>query len=402
LGGTTTWADCRSALRLLAEPGRLVDGPQIVAYEQAFAASIGVRHAISFGHGRVALFGILRALGAGPGDEVLVPVPTHIVVANAVRYTGAKPVFVDCQRGSWNVDLDLANRLVTARTRALLLQHTFGTPADIDGALEFGRRHGVAVVEDCVHALGASHRGQPVGSFGNAAFFSTEETKTISSTMGGMAVTDDGELAAKLRAFQARCAPPSRALVTRYVLKLLGYHLLTQPHVHWFTRPMYERLGRRNPLPGPTSEAERAGRLPAGYEQRLSNAQAALALSQLNRLQANVRHRRMIASVYARRLGPLGGMPPPCADEDEAVLVRYPLIVSDRQAAVRTIAPHAVPGLWFTSVLEESDTPARGGYRAGSCPDAERAARHLINLPTHPRVTEADAERIAAAAGAAL
>ena len=120
------------------------------------------------------------------------------------------------------VDLDLAKRLVTARTRALLLQHTFGTPADIDCALEFGRRHGVAVVEDCVHALGASHRGQPVGSFGNAAFFSTEETKTISSTMGGMAVTDDAELAAKLRVFQARCAPPSRALVGRYVLKLVG------------------------------------------------------------------------------------------------------------------------------------------------------------------------------------
>jgi perosamine synthetase len=402
LGGTTTWGDCFAAARLLAGGRDLVDGPALAAYERAFAERVGVTHGVSFAHGRVALYGILRALGVGPGDEVLVPVPTHIVVANAVRYTGATAVFVDCRPESWNVDLERAEELVTERTRALLLQHTFGTPADIDGAAGLAARHGIELVEDCVHALGATHGGRRVGAFGRAAFFSTEETKTISSTMGGMAVTDDAALAASLRAFQARCAPPGQWLAARYALKLLTYHVLTQPVLHRYTRPVYERLGRRNPLPGPTTAQERRGERPGDFEQRLSNGQAALALRQLDRLDVNVAHRRRIAGIYARRLDALGGGPPALVDGDTAAPVRYPVHVADREAAVRAIAAVAVPGLWFTSVLEESEAPADGGYADGTCPVAEDAARHLVNLPTHPRVRDDDAERIADAVATAM
>jgi dTDP-4-amino-4,6-dideoxygalactose transaminase len=402
LGGTTTWGDFAAAGRLLTRPGALVEGPALAAYEAEFAATIGVRHAVSFAHGRVGLFGILQALGIGDGHEVLVPVPTHIVVANAVRYTGATPVFVDCRPDSWNTDLRDAERRVTPRTRALLLQHTFGNPADIEGALELGRRHGLEIIEDCVHALGARHRGRLVGSFGRAAFFSTEETKTISSTMGGMAVTDDDVTAASLRELQVRCASPSPWLAARYVLKLMAYQVLTQPHLHRYTRTLYEALGRRNPLPGATSVEDRTGARPPGYEQRLSNAQASLALRQLRRLDGNVAHRQRISHVYAQRLSPLGGGPPLSHDGDEPAIVRYPVRVPDRSAAVRAIAPHAVPGLWFTSVLEEAETPAHGGYVDGACPVAEDAARHLVNLPTHPRVTEEDAERIAEATAQAI
>jgi dTDP-4-amino-4,6-dideoxygalactose transaminase len=402
LGGTTTWGDAAAALRHLVRMNSLVEGPDLAAYEQAFAARIGVRHAFSFAHGRVGLYGLLRALEIGAGDEVLVPVPTHVVVANAVRYTGATPVFVDCRPDDWNMDLDRAERLVTPRTRALLLQHTFGIPADIEGALALGRQHGFEVLEDCVHALGAVHRGRPVGSFGRGAFFSTEETKTISSTMGGMAVTDDDALAERLRRFQASCAVPSRWLAARYLLKLLGYHVLTQPSLHRYTRPTYEALGRRNPLPGPTSADERAGRRPAAFEERLSNGQAALALRQLHRLDDNVAHRRRIARIYAEALEPFGGDHPPTHDDDRAALVRYPLRVPDRDAAVRTIAPRAVPGLWFTSVLEEAEDPANSGYEHGTCPNAEEAARTLVNLPTHLRVTDADARMIAQATATAV
>jgi perosamine synthetase len=402
LGGTTSWGDCAAAARLLACAGSLVDGPALAEYERAFADRIGVRHALAFAHGRVGLYGLLRALEIGPGDEVLVPLPTHVVVANAVRYTGATPVFVDCRPDNWNIDLEQVERVVTPRTRALLLQHTFGTPADIDGALALGRAHGFDVLEDCVHALGATHRGTPVGSFGRAAFFSTEETKTISSTMGGMAVTDDHELAERLRRFQATCGRPSRWLAARYMLKLIGYHVLTEPRLHRYTRPAYEAFGRRNPLPGPTSLDEREGRRPPEYEERLSNAQAALALRQLRRLDENLAHRRRISAVYASHLAPLGGGPPAVHNSDEPAFVRYPLRVPDREAAVRAIAPHAVPGLWFTSVLEEAQTPEHGGYRAATCPTAEAAARTLVNLPTHLRVTEQDAATIARAAATTM
>lgn len=397
LGGTTTLGDCLVALRYLVSPRRLVHGSAIARYERAFAAAIGVRYAASFAHGRIGFYGLLRALDIGPGDEVLLQAPTHIVVANAIRYVGARPVYVDCQLDTYNINLDAAERLITPRTRALLVQHTFGVPVDLDAALALARRHDLAVIEDCVHALGATYDGRPVGSFGHAAFFSSEETKTISTTMGGVAVTDDPEIAARLRAFQGSCHWPRRALVIRYLLKLALYHVLTEPRLFRFMRALYERLGKRSPLPRPTSGDEARGGKPERYEQRLSNAQAALGLRQLRRLPANVAHRRAVADAYARQLAGMGARVPLPPAKAVPAYVRFPVWVTDRAAALRTAAPHALLGTWFTSVLEESETPEAGGYARGSCPNAEAAAIHLVNLPTNPRVRPRDAHALVVA-----
>jgi perosamine synthetase len=399
LGGTTTSGDVAVALRHLLDRRSLVEGPAIAEYERAFARQIGVAHACSFATGRVGLFGILKSLGIGEGDEVLLQLPTHIVVPNAVRYTGARPVFVDCTLDSYTMDLDDAERRVTPRTRAIVLQHTFGIPTDMDRALELARRHGLEVIEDCVHSLGSTYDGRPLGSLGRAAFFSTEETKTISTTMGGMVVTDDPELAARLREFHTTCAPPARGLTARYVLKLAVYHVLTEPHVHRYSRAAYERLGRRNPLPQATDEHERRGLHPPRYEQRLSNAQANLGLRQLRRLRENVAHRVTLAEAYRSRLGELGFDAPRVPAAASAAFVRYPVWVEDRPAAVQRVAPYAVLGTWFTSVLEEAESPSHADYVAGSCPNAETAARHLVNLPTHLRVGERDVEAITSALG---
>jgi dTDP-4-amino-4,6-dideoxygalactose transaminase len=254
----------------------------------------------------------------------------------------------------------------------------------------------LALVEDCVHALGATYGGRQVGSFGHAAFFSTEETKIITTTVGGIVVTDDPELAERLLAFQEGWEWPAPALVARYLLKLITYHLLTQPHVHSYARALYEAIGRRQPLPRPTTHDELRGERPAHYEQRLSNAQAALGQRQLRRLGSNLAHRRALAATYAARLSDQGFAVPQWPANTEPSFVRYPVWVEDREQVVRLAAPHAVLGTWFSSVLEEAVSPAHGGYQAGSCPRAEAAARHLVNLPTHPRVGAAAAEAIIA------
>jgi perosamine synthetase len=393
LGGTTTAADCVVALRHLVWPDKMIQGASIAEYEQAFAARIGTRFAISFAAGRVGLYGILRSLGIGPGDEILLPAPTHIVVANAIRYTGARPVYVDCEVETFNIDLAQAASRVTPRTRALILQHGFGIPVDLELASDIAER-GVVLIEDCVHALGSTYRGQPLGTFGMAAFFSTEETKMTSTTMGGMVVTDDYELASSLRAFQSACSWPSRRLVSRYLAKLLAYYGLTEPHVHRHARRLYERIGQRHPLPRPTASPELQGRKPVAYEQRLSNAQAAIGLEQLRTLDANLAHRRRIAERYRDRLSERGVAVPQPPKGSEPTFVRYPVLVENRAAAQRAVAAHAVLGTWFTSVLEEALSPAFGDYVDGSCPRAEMVSRHLVNLPTHPRVEEDDADAI--------
>jgi perosamine synthetase len=397
IGGTTTLVDCLVALRYLANPRQLIQGPAIAKYERAFAQQIGVRHAYSFCHGRVGFYGLLHGLGIGSGDEVLLQVPTNIVVSNAIRYTGAKPVYVDCRLDTYTMDIEQAERRITTKTKALVLQHTFGIPADLDAALDLARRYGLDIIEDCVHSLGATYDGRQVGSFGRAAFFSSEHSKIISTMMGGMAVTDDPELAARLKVFQQSCAYPSAWQVARYMLKLLVYHLVTKPHLYYYTWSLYEFFGRRNPLPHPTTPDEVRGGRPANYEQRLSNAQAALGLSQLRQLTTNLAHRRAIASAYSERLSKEGFNVPHPPTKAEPSFVRYPVWVEDPTLAVLIAARHATLGKWFTSVLEEAPSPDCGDYEMGSCSQAEEATRHLLNLPTQPLVRAQDVEKIVSA-----
>ena len=395
LGGTAQFTDCMAAARYLVDPRQLVKGPAIAEYEETFADTIGVRHAFSFASARVGFYGLLRILGVGPGDEVLLQVPTHIVVANAIRYVGARPVYVDCTHDTFNMDLEDAEHKITPQTKILLIQHTFGIPAEMDQALALASRHGLVLLEDCVHALGAKFDGRMVGSFGKAAFFSTEETKIISTTMGGVVVTDDDELAARLAGFQKNCPPPSASLAARYILKLVLYYFLMEPYLHFYTRAAYEFFGRRLPLPRPTSQDELLGHKPHVYEQLLSNAQAAVGLRQLERLEDNIAHRRAISMIYREELGRAGFPLFTVPARSQPAMVRFPVWVTDRPAVVKAAAPHLVMGTWFTSVLEEAVSPECGEYVAGSCPRAEEAARHLVNLPTHPRVTAADATNLA-------
>ena len=158
--------------------------------------------------------------------------------------------------------------------------------------------------------------------------------------------------------------------------------MLTEPHVHRFARIAHERLGRRNPLPGPTTLEERKGHRPMDYERRLSNGQAAVGLCQLSNLDQNLEHRELVANVYQAHLSGCGLRLPQAPAKAEPAFVRYPVWVEDRPKVIRALARHAVLGTWFTS-------------EPGSCPRAEQAAQHLINLPTHSRIGARDAGMLA-------
>ncbi len=381
-------------MRYLFDSRQSIVGPEIEKYEKMFSERIGVRYGCSFSTGRVGFYGLLKVLGIGHGDEVLLQVPTHVVVANAIRYTGAKPIYVDCDLDTYNMNFRDAARKISPRTKAVVLQHTFGIPADIDAARDMAERYNLAFIEDCVHSLGSTYHGRTVGGFGKASFFSTEETKIISTTMGGMVVTDDAELAGKIKRFQDSCPPPSSAITKKYLLKLILYHILTEPHVHRYSRELYELCGNRQPLPTPTTADEIHGLRPPLYEQRLSNAQAALGIRQLMRLEENLSHRRQIAEVYRDRLKGKVKNVFEMQENCSPAYVRYPLQVDDRELVVEILKRSVVVGTWFNSVLEEAISPECGDYIKGSCPRAETLCGNLINLPTHPRVSIGDAENI--------
>ncbi len=181
---------------------RLSLGPKMEEFEHRFASYIGVPHAVAVSSGTAGLHLSLLALKIGPGDEVLVPSFAFIAAANAIRYMGATPVFVDIDPVTLNLDPENIAAAITPRTRAILVVHTFGCPAEISSILELARRHNLFVIEDACEAIGAKYNQQKVGSFGDVAVFAFYPNKQITTGEGGMIVTRNAALAARMRALR--------------------------------------------------------------------------------------------------------------------------------------------------------------------------------------------------------
>ena len=181
---------------------RLSLGPKMEEFEQLVAAAAGVPHGIAVSSGTAGLHLCVRALGIGPGDEVIVPSFTFIAAANVIRYEGATPVFVDIESRTLNLDPERVEAAITPRTRAIMVVHTFGCPADVDALLDIARRHHLRIIEDACEAIGATHREQRVGSFGDAAVFAFYPNKQITTGEGGVIVTRDSGLAREMRALR--------------------------------------------------------------------------------------------------------------------------------------------------------------------------------------------------------
>ncbi|MEI7770627.1 MAG: DegT/DnrJ/EryC1/StrS aminotransferase family protein [Chloroflexales bacterium] len=169
-------------------------GRFIGAFEGAFRDYIGAQYAAAVCNGTVAIHLALVALGIGPGHEVIVPTFTYIASVNPIIYVGATPVFVDSERGSWQIDPADVRRRVTPRTRAIVVPHLYGHPADMPALMGIAREHGLSVVEDCAEAFGSRIQGQHVGTFGDIATFSFFGNKTITTGEGGMVATNDATL----------------------------------------------------------------------------------------------------------------------------------------------------------------------------------------------------------------
>jgi perosamine synthetase len=234
-------------------------GRFVKEFEAAFAQRCGVRHAVSVNNGTTALHLALVALGVGPGDEVIVPTLTYIATANAVRYCGAKPVFVDCEERTFNLEPSLLKKSITNRTRGIIPVHLYGHPCDMDPILEIAEQHGLFVLEDAAEAVGARYKGRNAGALGTCATFSFFGNKLLTTGEGGMVTTDDDELAARMRLFRGQGMDPER----RY----------------WF------------PV--------------VGYNYRMTNVAAAIGLAQLEHLDEALQTRADVARAYDRELKPL-------------------------------------------------------------------------------------------------
>lgn len=366
------------------------------SYETAFANYLGPDvEAFAFWKGRVALYAILVAMGIGEGDEVILSGYTCVVVPNAIRCAGATPVYVDIRPGEYNVDVETARQAITEKTKAIIVQHSYGIPADTAAFVALGKEKGIAIIEDCAHAFGSTRDGVHVGLLADASFFSSQWTKPYTTGLGGMAITRDKELAAKLAAVQAEFERPSPKRLSRLKVQYALYQRFFSPRLYWFARRMLNALSGAGLFVGSVGQDEMEGKIPDDFRWRMSEFQEKVGTKKLAEAIAGLPYRRELAAIYDRKLAEAGW--PTCGLADGTVLLRYPVCVANKDALLEAAKSKQIElGSWFETPLHPLPLEQHHyfGYELGRCPVTEATAREAVNLPVHGRVSKADADRI--------
>jgi dTDP-4-amino-4,6-dideoxygalactose transaminase len=369
----------------------------IEQYQNRFAEFFGAERAFAFWKGRVALYAILKALGIGPGDEIILPGYTCVMNVNPIKYLGAKPVYVDIEPVTYNIDVNLLRDKISPRTKVIIAQHTYGYPCDMDTIMKIADENGIIVIEDCCLALGSKYKGQLVGTFGKAAYFSSQWNKPYTTGLGGMVITSDSELAAKIQSLceSEMCLPSSREVFMLWI-QLLIYRLLIYPRTTAFAQNLFRYLTKIGVVVGSSSTGEFQPIMAKDFFKSVSNVQARSGLEQLEVIDGNIRHRKEMAHLYDSLLEH-NGWPVHRTDSAvaEPVLVRYPIRINRKSEALEEAADLGIElGSWFESPLHPIETPLDVyDYEFGSCPRAEKAAREIVNLPLHPRVNKSTARK---------
>lgn len=392
LSPNTQKEDVLLALKLLVQPTRWTRGKAVGDLENKFKEYLGARYSYGVNSGRSALFLILKSLGIGGGDEVLLQAFTCNAVPNPVLWTGATPVYVDIDE-SLNIDPADLEKKITARSRAIIVQHTFGIPAKLDTILDIARRHRLTLIEDCAHALGAEYNRKKLGTFGDVSFFSFGRDKVISSVWGGMITTDDAEIAEKIEPIYQNLPHMSLFWTVKQLL---------HPFLFSIIIPTYYILGKYflallRCVRGVTlavSQEERLGEQPGIFPAKMPNALAVLALKQFGKLGKYNEHRRMVASFYYKNLRSVG-IP---AEIPGAIYLRFNILHPKAKAIIKEAKKSRILlGDWYRGTIAPTGTDfEKIGYVEGNCPRAESAASESINLPTHINMSIEDAENIVA------
>ena len=369
----------------------------IKQYVARFAAQFDMQSAFSFWKGRVALYAILKGLGIGAGDEVIVPGYTCVMNVNPIKYVGAVPVYVDIEPQTFNINPALIEEKITDKTRLIIAQHTYGYPCDMDAIFDIAARHNLPVIEDCCLSLGSTYKGQLTGTLGKAAYFSFQWNKPFTTGLGGMAVTNDTALAENIDALcKEKRGRPGGKDVLMLTAQLAVYRMFIYPRTTALAQTLFRKLTQKGLVVGSSSTSEFVPEMAADFFKAMSPIQARSGLRQLRKLPNNIAHRKKMAQLYDDLLLPLGWRRPQLdAAVYDPVLVRYPIRVKDKEKALHDAAAAGVElGSWFECPLHPIETPLEAyDYTPGLCPEAEKASSEVVNLPLHPRAGETTARR---------
>lgn len=343
-------AELREAVERVLASQHFILGREGAALEDDIAKLCGVAHGVGTGSGTDALVLALRSCDVGIGDEVILPPFTFVATGSAVSALGAKPVFADIQPTTYNIDPTQIERRITPRTRAIVVVHLYGLPADMDPIMDLARRKNVQVVEDAAQAIGASYKGRRTGALGDVACFSFYPTKNLGACGdAGMIVTNSPERAARLR--------------------ILRNHGQTEKYV--------------------SSEP--------GWNGRLDEIQAAILRVKLRYLAAWQRARQAHAVEYTRQFSQIPGIMPPLTPEGyDHVFHQYTIRVEERDKLQQLLTEKKIgSSVYYPVPLHLQPLYAPLGHKPGDFPHAEHAAHEVLSLPMYPELRPAQLARVA-------
>jgi len=391
--------DIHLALKLIFQPWKWEKGEEIKILEEKFKNHLGVKHVISFNSGRSALMAILKALKLSKKSEVLLQAFTCVAAVNPILWEGLKPVYVDCQETDFNINISDLKRKISSNSRVLMVQHTFGLPAEIDEILAIVRQNNLILIEDCAHALDAVYHGQKVSTFGKAGFFSFSRDKIISSVYGGLAVTNDDKIAESLKQSQEDFGCPSYFWIFQQLLHpiLMSYMILPLYNIFDLGKIFLVLSQWLGVLSKAVHWKEKKGKKPSYFPKNLPNALAVLALNQFRKLERFNKHRQEIASFYYKELANTSfGLPQKFPDRKN-IFLRF-TIKHPKAHEIIYEAWHKkniIVGDWYTTPITPHDTDLKSiGYKMGTCPIAEKLSKTTFNLPTHINISKKDAQKI--------
>lgn len=329
------------ALDRVCQSASFVQGPEVEAFEREFADFCGTKHCVALSSGTAALHLGLLALGVQPNDEVITTPNTFIATAEAISYCDARPVFVDVDPATGNLDPNLIERAITSRTRAILPVHLYGRPADLDPIREIAARRGLRVLEDAAQAHAARYRQRRVGTLGDAAAFSFYPTKNLGAYgEGGALTTDDDRIASFARIAR------SHGQTARYEHKFVGYNY------------------------------------------RMQGFQGAILRIKLRRLFAWTQKRREIAAKYRALLAGSPVVLPVDDSRDECVYHQFVVYTANRDVLASRLTERGIEtAVHYPKPLHLQAAYLALGFPRGTFPNAERACERVLSLPVHPYLT---------------
>lgn len=331
------------------------EGPFIKRFEEGLAKKVGRRHGIAVANGTLAIDAAIEALGIGHGDEVIMPTFTIISCMGQILRAGAKPVFIDSDPITWNMDVQAIESKITSKTKAIMVVHIYGLPVDMDPVLQLCAKYSLKLIEDAAEMHGQTYKGRPCGSFGDLSIFSFYPNKHITTGEGGMIMVDDESLAKKCGDLRNLCFKPPR----RFVHDELGWNM------------------------------------------RMTNLQAALGVAQLERLDQFVEIKRKMGSIYTEAFNGLSSIQIPVAETDYAKNIYwvYGLVISDSsmgaEKAMELLADEGIGTRPFFWPLHEQPVLKKYGFeKQPKFEVASRIARKGFYLPSGLGLTEEQQSRV--------